>query len=66
MAEQQAFCAVLTKNRLGSMGTPVKLVIESEPVFLCCAACKGKAEATPDKTLKQAQTLRNPKPEEKK
>jgi len=65
LAEKQAFCAVQTKNRLGSMGAPIKLAIKGEPVFLCCAGCKSKALASPDKTLEQARTLRNPKPQEK-
>src|SRR5204863_7725143 len=36
LAEAQKFCAVLTKNRLGTMGAPVKVMIKDKPVFLCC------------------------------
>src|SRR5262249_6877611 len=35
----QKFCAVETKNRLGSMDAPFKLIIEGQPVFLCCEGC---------------------------
>src|SRR5262245_23285136 len=36
LAEEQQFCAVRNDNRLGSMGTPVKLMVKDQPVFLCC------------------------------
>ena len=36
IAEKQQFCPVLPDNRLGSMGVPVKLMIENQPVFVCC------------------------------
>jgi hypothetical protein len=51
LAEAQKFCAVLTKNRLGTMGTPIKVTIKDKPVFLCCKNCQAKATANPDKTL---------------
>jgi hypothetical protein len=51
LAESQKFCAIQTKNRLGSMGVPVKLTIKDQPVFLCCGGCVAKAKANPDKTL---------------
>lgn len=51
LAEAQGFCPVMVKNRLGVMGTPVKVMIKKQPVFLCCAGCKRRALANPDKTL---------------
>jgi hypothetical protein len=51
LAQAQKFCAIQTKNRLGSMGAPVKLTIKGQPVFLCCNMCVAKAQANPDKTL---------------
>lgn len=51
VAESQRFCAVRLKSELGSMGTPVKVVLEGEPVFLCCAGCKKAAIANPKATL---------------
>ena len=53
LAEAQGVCPI-TGEPLGSMGMPVKLVLKDQPVFLCCAGCKKKAEADPDKTLAAA------------
>jgi hypothetical protein len=30
-------------NRLGSMGKPLKLMIDGQPVFLCCEGCQSQA-----------------------
>src|SRR5262245_44822451 len=35
LAEKQQFCPILPDNNLGSMGVPVKLMIENQPVFVC-------------------------------
>lgn len=51
LAESQKYCAVATSNLLGSMGTPVKVAVDGEPVFLCCAACRSKALSQPEATL---------------
>lgn len=58
LAEAQGFCAILNANRLGSMGTPFKLVLNGQPVFLCCAGCESKARADPDKTLAKVEQLK--------
>ncbi|MBL8818443.1 MAG: hypothetical protein JNL58_20620 [Planctomyces sp.] len=50
-ARSQKFCAVMTTSRLGSMGTPLKLEVNGQPVFVCCAGCKSKATKNPDATL---------------
>lgn len=52
LAEAQRFCPVLADSRLGSMGVPVKLMINGQPVFICCEGCEKKARANPGKTLK--------------
>lgn len=57
-AERQKVCAVQTGNRLGVMGVPVKIVIKGQPIWLCCADCREKALADPDKTLAQAKELK--------
>ena len=51
LADAQKFCAVLTDSPLGSMGTPVKVDVNGEPVFLCCDGCKAKALRNADETL---------------
>lgn len=58
LAEQQRYCIVLPENRLGAMGTPVKLVLNGEAVFICCDSCKEDAAHDPAKTLRKLQGLR--------
>ena len=57
VAEQQ-FCPILPENKLGSMGPPVKVSLEGQPVFLCCAGCKQNAEAHPRATLAKVAKLK--------
>ncbi len=58
LAESQQFCAVEPENRLGLMGTPVKVLVNDQPVFLCCKGCKSTALAEPEKTLAKVQQLK--------
>jgi hypothetical protein len=58
LVEAQEWCVVSTSERLGSMGPPIKLDIEGTPVFICCAGCKRKAEANPQKTLAKLAELK--------
>ena len=58
LAEAQRFCAVETENRLGSMGTPVKIEVKDQPVFLCCKGCRKRALADPDATLARVRELK--------
>ena len=58
LAEAQRFCVVEEENLLGSMGKPVKLVIEGQPVFLCCAGCEDAAKADPKRILAKAKDLK--------
>lgn len=39
LAQRQRFCPVM-RNRLGKMGVPVKVQLESGPVFVCCQGCE--------------------------
>jgi hypothetical protein len=57
-AEAQRFCPVIEDSRLGSMGPPVKVIVEGQPVFLCCAGCKAKALADPKATLTRVARLK--------
>ncbi len=59
LATAQRFCPIMTYDRLGSMGTPIKLTIEGKPVFLCCKACKEDAVKGGEKTLKTVAKLRD-------
>jgi Cu(I)/Ag(I) efflux system membrane fusion protein len=51
VAEQQRFCAVLASSRLGSMGVPIKLMVDSQPVFICCPGCRERALAEDANTV---------------
>ena len=57
-AEAQKYCAIQSKNFLGSMGAPVKLDINGKPVYLCCQGCTAKARANPSATLAKAEVLK--------
>jgi len=59
LAAAQKFCVVLPKSRLGSMGMPVKLMLDGKPVFLCCEACRSKAEGDPKGAAAKAEELRD-------
>ena len=57
VAETQRFCAVLESKRLGSMGPPVKLMIDGQSVFLCCEGCQTRALKAPQETAAKAKSL---------
>lgn len=61
LVDAQEWCAVNNKERLGSMGPPVKLDVNGQPVFLCCAGCKKKALADPAATLARVDGLKSKK-----
>jgi hypothetical protein len=52
LAEAQRVCPK-SGMRLGSMGTPVKLMLKGEPVFICCSSCKEEVDKDPDAALKK-------------
>ncbi|MBI2827216.1 MAG: efflux RND transporter periplasmic adaptor subunit [Planctomycetia bacterium] len=62
LVKAQRFCPVLPDSRLGSMGMPVKLVVNGKPVFLCCSGCKSSALADPAGTLAKVAALRDGAP----
>lgn len=57
-AEAQRFCAVMEYGRLGSMGTPIKVLIEGKPVFVCCKGCTADAVEGAKQTLAKTQKLK--------
>jgi Cu(I)/Ag(I) efflux system membrane fusion protein len=61
LAEAQKFCPVLQDSRLGSMGVPTKVMVEGQPVFLCCDGCVKGALAKPRSTLEKVEKLKNAK-----
>ena len=36
---------------LGSMGGPIKVLIDGSSLYLCCQGCVAKVEASPEKYL---------------
>jgi len=58
LAEQQKYCANEPENRLGSMGAPVKVMVNGQPVFVCCKGCTEDVLKDPDKTLKTVADLK--------
>ncbi|RPI76308.1 MAG: hypothetical protein EHM42_14865 [Planctomycetaceae bacterium] len=57
LAEAQGYCAV-TSEPLGSMGPPLKLMVNDQPAFICCKGCEKKAQSNPDKTLASVEALK--------
>lgn len=55
--DRQQVCPV-TRGKLGSMGTPVKVLVGDHPVYLCCKGCVGKVKSNPDHYLAKAAQLR--------
>jgi hypothetical protein len=58
LAEAQGYCPIQKVNRLGSMGTPTKVMVKGQPVFLCCSACVNKALANAQGTLDKVAELK--------
>lgn len=58
LVEAQGFCPI-SGEALGSMGTPHKLMIKDQPLFLCCKDCETKALGDPGKTLTRIAKLKH-------
>ncbi|MDB4731469.1 hypothetical protein OAF42_04455 [Planctomicrobium sp.] len=49
LVAEQVFCPV--GGELGGMGTPVKVMVEGKPIFICCEGCRGPLLEDPEKYL---------------
>lgn len=58
LADAQRYCPMMDSTRLGAMGTPIKVMIDGKPVFLCCAGCEEDATADGKKTLAKVEKLK--------
>ena len=58
VVDAQEWCVISTDERLGSMGPPIKVMLDGQPVFVCCKGCVKRASADPDKTLAKAAELK--------
>jgi multidrug efflux pump subunit AcrA (membrane-fusion protein) len=59
LAAAQKYCPVLPENRLGSMGVPVKVILDGQPAFLCCPGCVDEAKSDPVKFRQRAEENRS-------
>jgi Cu(I)/Ag(I) efflux system membrane fusion protein len=50
LVQRQERCPV-TDLPLGSMGAPIRVMVEGRPVFICCEACRKRLLAEPAKYL---------------
>lgn len=57
-AAAQRYCPMMDTVRLGAMGTPIKLMIDGKPVFVCCEHCKEDATEDGKGTLAKAEKLK--------
>lgn len=59
LAAAQVFCVVMAESKLGSMGVPIKVMVEEQPVFVCCKGCVRQTQMNPKQTLaRRAELLR--------
>jgi hypothetical protein len=56
-ARRQSVCPV-TRKALGSMGTPIKVLVNGRTVFLCCSGCEDRLRKDPARFLEPAPTPR--------
>ena len=47
----------MTDKPLGSMGTPARVVVSGQVVFLCCDGCEGALKRDPAKYLAKLRTI---------
>lgn len=59
LAEAQLFCPIEEGSRLGSMGTPVKLMLDGQPVFVCCKGCEDGARENSETTLAKVEEIKH-------
>ncbi len=59
VAERQKICPV-TGKPLGSMGTPMRVVVSGRVVFLCCDGCQDKMTREPAKYLAKLPVPQSP------
>ena len=56
-AKAQRFCPMIPHSRLVAMGTPVKVSVAGESVFVCCKGCVKNAVDGGEATIKKAKKL---------
>ncbi|HKB02465.1 MAG TPA: hypothetical protein VKD90_09605 [Gemmataceae bacterium] len=57
LADEQKYCPE-SGEPLGSMDTPIKVMVKDQPVFVCCKSCVKGVQKDPDETLKKVEELK--------
>lgn len=57
-AAAQRYCPMMDTVRLGAMGTPIKLIVDGQPVYVCCGGCKDDAMEHGKETLAKVEKLK--------
>jgi len=60
LAMAQKFCPI-AEEPLGSMGVPIKVMLNGTPVFVCCSGCDKAALKNPEETLRKVAEFKNKK-----
>ena len=60
LAMSQKFCPI-AEEPLGSMGVPIKVMINGTPIFVCCSGCDKAALKNPEETLRKVAEFKNKK-----
>jgi hypothetical protein len=58
LVQEQKYCPIMPEKQLGEMGKPIKVMVNDQPVFVCCRSCEKAAKAKPDETLESLKTLK--------
>ena len=57
LVERQRMCPVMEDSALGSHGTPIKLMVGNQPLFVCCEGCIGEVKENPRQYLEKTAAL---------
>ena len=62
LAASQTWCPVL-RDRLGSMGVPIKLSLGGRSLFVCCPTCREEAESRPEEMFTPGRGIETDSPD---
>ena len=58
LVQEQKYCPIMPEKQLGEMGKPIKVMVNDQPVFVCCGRCEKAAKANPDEALESLKKLK--------
>jgi hypothetical protein len=65
LAEEQEFCPIMPKVRLGEMGPPRKVTVNGVTAFVCCDSCVRATQSNPDGSLAKIRRLEEARAKER-